>query len=160
METPVNIRWFYLSDNTFYQFKKEDIYYDTTSNFTSNGIVSLRIPEDINKNNTIIQGDHYWILVAARGKITKVLGKIIQIKTHAVETRWVNNNDPNHYSNLENLPKIKALAKKKSAIASVEQVGPFFGGHPKESKKLLWTRVSERLRHKGRAVNLWDFSIL
>ena len=160
METPVNIRWFYLSDNTFYQFKKEDIYYDTTSNFTSNGIVSLRIPEDINKNNTIIQGDHYWILVAARGKITKVLGKIIQIKTHAVEARWVNNNDPNHYSNLENLPKIKALAKKKSAIASVEQVGPFFGGHPKESKKLLWTRVSERLRHKGRAVNLWDFERL
>jgi hypothetical protein len=160
LETPISIRWFYLADNNYIQFKKEDFYYDTTFSFTTSGIVSLRIPEDINKNNTILPGDHYWLLVAARGNVKNVLGRALQIKPHAVKVRWVDNGDPDHYAFLSNLPKIKSLVEAQPSITSVEQVGPFFGGHPKESESLLWARVSERLRHKGRAINIWDYERL
>ena len=160
LEEPVEILWFYLADNDYLPITQEDFYYDTTFKFTTSGVVSLRLPEDINRKNTIMPDTHYWLLIAARGRANKVLGSAIQVVAHAVETQWVDNGDESHYSDPASLPKIQELLVKKGSITAVQQVSSFFGGLPKESKELLWTRVSERLRHKGRAINLWDFERL
>lgn len=157
LDTPVEMSWRYLKDNRFIQFKKENFLYDTTFNFTTTGVVSLLIPEDINKNNTILSPDHYWFLVSARGKTAKVLAEALHVHTHAVSANWVDNGDETHYETPDNLPKIEELVNKRSEIASVTQIGSFFGGHAKETEELLRARLSERLRHKNRAVSIWDF---
>src|SRR5690606_13311893 len=43
---------------------------------------------------------------------------------------------------------------------SVQQPYPSFGGKPPESDNEFNTRVSERLRHKDRALTIWDFEHL
>ena len=157
LSAPVEMSWRYLADNHFTEFRKEDFLYDTTYNFTSTGVVSLRIPESINKNNTILSDEYYWLLVSARGETAKILAEALRIKTHAVKVRWRDNGDPRHYQNPKNLPKIQSLLKSRGAIAEVTQIGDFFGGFPEESEEQLRARVSERMRHKQRAVTAWDY---
>ncbi len=160
LETSIRIKWYYLRSNEFLEIKKEQFLYDSTYNFTSTGVVSMIIPEDINKDNTILPPDHYWLIASARGDVSKTLGRAVQIVPHAVEAEWVDNGDPYHYKGSVKLPRIQDLVVKIGAIASVQQIGDFFGGHPKEVEELLWARVSERLRHKGRAINIWDYERL
>ena len=45
-------------------------------------------------------------------------------------------------------------------IKQVYQAAETFGGTIPESRERYYTRVSERLRHKGRAVTLWDYERL
>lgn len=160
LETSIKIKWYYLRHNEFIEIKKEQFLYDTTYNFTTNGVVSILIPEDISKGNSILPPDNYWLVASARGDVAKTLGRALKIVPHAVETQWVDNEDPNHYQENVVLPRIEDLVVKKGAIAAVGQIGDFFGGHPKEANELMWARVSERLRHKGRAINNWDYERL
>ena len=45
-------------------------------------------------------------------------------------------------------------------LGEIDQIGYSFGGRPVEDRKSLFTRASERLRHKQRAVSPWDYERL
>ncbi len=47
-----------------------------------------------------------------------------------------------------------------AAVKAVSQPYPTFGGRPVEDGLAFATRVSERLRHKDRAITLWDYEHL
>jgi hypothetical protein len=44
-----------------------------------------------------------------------------------------------------------------SAVKKIEQPFTSFGGRTKEQNNDFYTRVSERLRHKNRAITIWDY---
>jgi hypothetical protein len=52
---------------------------------------------------------------------------------------------------------IAKLANADSAIKKVEQLYATFGGRAAETGSHFFTRVSERLRHKNRAIAQWDY---
>jgi hypothetical protein len=55
---------------------------------------------------------------------------------------------------------IKEMAVKDTAIKSILQPYQSFDGNPGELDNIYYTRVSERLRHKRRALTLWDYERL
>ena len=55
---------------------------------------------------------------------------------------------------------IRGLVKPIKGIGPAVQPSPSFGGRSPESDRALYTRISERLRHKDRAVQMWDYERL
>jgi hypothetical protein len=53
--------------------------------------------------------------------------------------------------------KISKLLDPLSAVKAVSQPYPSFGGAAAEGDQQFYTRVSERLRHKNRAIARWDY---
>jgi hypothetical protein len=71
-----------------------------------------------------------------------------------------NNNDQSHF---DSALAAESISKLKTAVAEVSKVQqPFasFDGKHKEIGSEFYTRVSERLRHKGRAITPWDYEHL
>src|SRR5690606_40768464 len=48
----------------------------------------------------------------------------------------------------------------RAEIRKVDQPYPSFGGSPLELDRPYYTRISERLRHKDRAITIWDYERL
>ena len=55
---------------------------------------------------------------------------------------------------------ITKLDQPDAAVKGIDQPFPTFGGRPVETTVAFATRVSERLRHKDRAIALWDYEHL
>jgi hypothetical protein len=55
---------------------------------------------------------------------------------------------------------ISKLDRPDAAVKSLTQPFPSFGGRGAEDPRAFYTRVSERLRHKNRAIDLWDYEHL
>ena len=72
----------------------------------------------------------------------------------------MDNGDFNHFQSIQTLPRIKELVKPVGEVKSVNQPDGFFDGRPAEAKSAFYLRVSERLRHKGRGLNIWDIERL
>jgi hypothetical protein len=153
------LEWSYLVDNRWIPFGQEKVLSDTTASLSTSGIVRLAIPEEINRNSTILPADYYWIRVSALGNLSNI-GRAKMIKSQAAEVVWVKNGDPAHYHQLATADPIAELLTPVPEISDVQQVMPFYGGRPAETKKEFYIRVSERLRHKNRASQVWDYERL
>jgi hypothetical protein len=83
------------------------------------------------------------------------------IHAQVAEAAFVNNdNDTSHLINGLPAGTIAKLVERLSQVKSVQQPYATFGGKPEESDALYYRRVSERLRHKNRAITLWDYEHL
>jgi len=75
-----------------------------------------------------------------------------------VEVQFIDNgNDSNHMLTALGKGSISKLKNGLSAVKSVRQPYASFGGRAVESDDALYTRVSERLRHKNRCITTWDY---
>ncbi len=155
------VEWSYLVDNNWVTFKSDNILKDTTGRFIKSGIITLEIPGDISKNNTIMSADLYWIKAMVPSG-AKLASRIIDVKTQAVTAKWKNNGN-NDYSHLVNpLPagSISSFIDDVPQIATVTQPLESFSGRGKESSVRMYARISERLRHKKRGIVGWDYERL
>jgi hypothetical protein len=85
----------------------------------------------------------------------------VAIRAQAVSVRFDDRgNAPAHYE--QPLPggSIDRLREPDARIATIEQPYSSFGAKPTEQPNLFDTRVSERLRHKNRALSAWDYERL
>lgn len=69
-------------------------------------------------------------------------------------------NAADHYDSALVANSIGKLLESMAKVKAVTQPFASFGGRPKEKDKTYFVRVSERLRHKDRAVTLWDYEHL
>lgn len=152
--------WSYMINDEWKEFSQNQILTDTTYSFNNSGIITFDVPRDLTSNNNILPKGQFWLRVALRGDATR-MPRVLHIATQAVSATWVDNG--NGFEHLQKaLPgnSIKGLVTGIAQIRAVEQPFKSFGGRPGEVKKQYYTRVSERLRHKGRAVAAWDFERL
>ncbi|MCI4670775.1 MAG: hypothetical protein MRZ79_21750 [Bacteroidia bacterium] len=85
------------------------------------------------------------------------------VAIHAQAALAVFHNKNNSLEHLDRgLPadSIQKLVNFKPSIKEVNQPYPSFGGKKPEDEPAFYRRVSERLRHKDRAVSCWDFERL
>jgi hypothetical protein len=155
MELPV-IEWFYISDDQWIAFGKNDLIFDTTDRFTTTGIVKLLMPKAISNSNTILPSDKYWIVAAIKGGINLV-GKLKGVYTQALRLSWVPHKEGALWNHHLPANTINSFLQTKTEIAAVIQPSPSFGGRHAEQLSSFHTRVSERLRHRGRCVTTWDY---
>lgn len=154
------LRWHYLADNSWHAFEEHQIAGDTTDELTTSGIVELSIPEGINRNNTILPPELHWLKVSVTRNAGAV-SRLINVHAQAARVTFQDNaNDPAHLEKPLAAETIAKLEAADSALKSIHQLYESFGGLPAETPLNFYTRISERLRHKGRAIAQFDYERL
>lgn len=155
-----DISWDYLSENTWKSFPQENFPADTTNGLVDTGILEIIVPEDATDGNTLLNSALYWI----RAKVvrnTTAIADTVDILSQASLAVFVdNNNDPDHLLQLLKPGSIKAPLVSDPQLKSITQPYTSSKGKPAESDVSFYNRVSERLRHKNRAVTMWDYERL
>lgn len=152
--------WSYLSNNVWKDFSQNKILSDTTDGFNKSGIIKLEMPRDISLGNQILEPDYHWLRVTVKGE-PSLLPRCLKVATQAVSVTWQDNENRDQHLK-EPLPAntIARLASSIQAVRGVHQPFPSFGGRTGETKSEFYTRTSERLRHKNRAISAWDYERL
>ncbi len=154
------VKWQYLADNYWKDFKEYEITKETTNGFLTSGIVTFAVPSGINQNNTILSNQLHWIRAWVE-KDSVAVSEMINIHAQAVQLSFQdNNNDPAFLATPLQSGTISKMEIEDTAIDSINQDYESFGGRQPEQPIQFYTRVSERLRHKGRAVTLYDYERL
>ena len=152
--------WSYMVNNEWRTFSQNQILSDTTNGFNNSGIIELEVPRDLNNDNNVLQGDMHWLCVTVRGAAQN-MPRTLKVATQAVSVTWVDNGTgEEHLQKPLEAHRIQKLASSISQIRKVHQPFPSFGGRVGEDKLAFYTRISERLRHKNRAVSAWDYERL
>ncbi len=154
------IYWSYMVDDEWKEFSQNQILSDTTNSFNNSGIIELNIPKDLTQNNTTLSNGLHWLRVTLRGNALH-MPRTLKVATQAVGVTWVDNGTgETHLKQPLKANSITKLASSISQVRKVHQPFPSYGGRIGEDKLAFYTRSSERLRHKNRAVSAWDYERL
>jgi hypothetical protein len=152
------LSWFYLTANQWRRLETWRVLTDSTHGFLRSGVVTLDLPADISTGNTVMPPGLFWLSVAARGHLDS-FASLYAVYTHGtmVERRL----DGREFTG-DSLKEgaIRRPLSSLPGLAAVTQVGPSFGGRPREDAAAMRTRVGERLRHRNRASTPWDYERL
>jgi len=153
------VAWHYLDNNTWKPLREGfEVVRDGTNGFTATGIVTLALPQNMTLENTILPKGLHWIK-AAVVRNSKATSETIDLHPNAVGTIFTNRSDNDTLRLRAPLP-AESLSKLKIADANIKVVNqPYasFGGHEPEVAQHFYVRASEQLRHKGRAIQKWDY---
>jgi len=152
-----SVEWSYLAGNRFEDLQGR-IVADTTSGWLNSGIVELALPPASSAGR--LPPELYWLRVSVptspRGACD-----VVAIRAQAVSARFEDRgNAPSHYEQPLEVGAVDRLLSPDARIATIAQPFSSFGGQPAEKPETFDTRVSERLRHKGRALSAWDYERL
>ena len=158
-EDDVAITWSFLSKSGWVEFDPTQILSDTTEKLQISGIIEFEIPQQAVSDSSIMPIGLHWI--RGEAKNIAAVGQFVSLHTQAALVTFADReNDPKHLSQPLSKEQINKLAVKNAAIKSVYQPSSSWGGKMKEEGDNFYIRTSERLRHKNRAVNTWDYERL
>ncbi|AGP37775.1 baseplate J/gp47 family protein [Sorangium cellulosum] len=154
---PQPVRWSCLSGDRWIPLEHHRIS-DTTRGLINSGIVELAL--DPVEPSTRLRGDLTWIRAAVE-RNTRSLCDTVAVHTQAVTATFVDDdNAPDHFGAPLPAGTITKLSSAIPEIAGVRQPYASYGGRTAEGAATWATRVSERLRHKQRALTVWDYERL
>jgi len=151
--------WCYLADNQWVEFPENAIF-DGTGELLDSGIVTFAVPAEATQDNTLFPSGMYWIRAAVASESDAVC-RLQRVAAQAMEAVFADQGNPQDFSATP-LPSgtIGKLAVPDSSVKSVSQPFASFGGRGAEQPQDFYQRISERLRHKDRAIDLWDYERL
>ena len=154
-----HIDWSYLRQNQWVDFAANDVQ-DATDELLNSGIVVLSMPRDANNSNTLLASGLHWIRAAVRERSDAVC-RLQLVAAQAMEAVFTDRANSPTFSDTP-LPAmtISKLEVPDAAVKGILQPFPSFGGCGAEQSRAFYTRISERLRHKNRAIDLWDYERL
>jgi hypothetical protein len=157
LEYPKDINWCCLSDNKWIKLDRVNILSDTTNDLRTTGIIELEIPKNATSDDTVMPAGYHW-LCASVDENSQAVNKLINVKAQALVAIFTDRgNDPDHLAEPLKAETISKLEYGISEIKSIAQPYASFGGKTKEVSKDFYTRISERLRHKNRSINIFDY---
>lgn len=153
-------RWYYLSSDQWMELPQRRIISDTTRSFTSSGVITLDIPAGMNNGHTILPGHCFWLRVCADQGSHRA-GHLLGVAAHALTVTWQDlGNATDHLQAPLPAGRIHQSVNALPGIGKILQPCASTGGRAAETGSNLTTRISERLRHKNRAVTSWDYERL
>lgn len=156
--SPQAVEWSYLSGNQWLSLHDGHILSDTSIGLIQSGIIKFQLSEA--EANTLLPADLYWLRAAVKQDAAS-LCDTIAILAQAVSATWIDrNNAPDHLSSPLPAETIRKTVEPLPGIAAIIQPYTSFGGKTAEQDQSFNLRVSERLRHKQRALSLWDYEHL
>ena len=161
------VNWNYLSA-TGWKNLDNSLLADTTANLLKSGIVTFSVPVDVTKSSSEFPLGFTWLMAAIEPDMlapiqtaSEGLPKIIAVNANAVKATFVNNaNDPEHLAVALPANTISKFFDSDAAVKKLTQPFASFGGKKIEEGAKFYTRLSERLRHKNRAITIWDYERL
>ncbi len=152
---PQPIHWWYLNVNQWNSLEEGQLLSDTTNNLLNSGIIKFDLPPV--QPGTLLPPDLYWIRVTIATN-SRSVADTIAIKAQAVSATFEDhNNAPDHLSQPLPAQSITSLTDAQPEVKAIHQPYSSFGGKSPEQAGSFYTRVSERLRHKDRALTCWDY---
>lgn len=154
----LDIAWYYVTGNELRPLPRDAVLRDTTAGLTASGVVTLVVPEDIDRSTTVLPSGLMWLAVAARGDL-RPCPQLRRIATGAVRAERA----PDGSQQKINAVRAGTITQSQPAlpfIGQVRQPAESFSGREAEDRDQYVTRVSERLHHKNRACQVWDYERL
>ena len=154
------VQWYYLgTGNAWIAFDSSEIS-DTTNGLIKSGIIKFSIPDEPSAHNTLMGEPLHWLRATVKEKTQAVCNLIDIVAQAAVVQFFDYKNDGNYFKNTLPASTISKLLVSEAAIKKIAQPYASFGGKAKEDDPSFYRRVSERLRHKDRAISMWDYERL
>lgn len=155
---PPAVEWSILSGNRWLGLADGGILADSTHGLRESGIVKFRV--SATEPSTLLPAKLCWLRAAVRQNCDSICDTVA-IHTQAVSATWVLRDEATDHLN-QPLPPgtITRTANPLPAIRGLSQPYTSYGGKAGERAEFFNARVSERLRHRQRAVTLWDFEHL
>ena len=166
---PPRVGWRYLSDDNWEKFGEDEILSDTTGGLLDTGIIRYHPPSSLDAtashprasaSNQLLPDGYHWFEARVPDNAHAFPKAIAILAQAASATRTIQTPDAEYGA--EPAP-AGTVAKTLTPIAAIDSVmQPFssYGGKGREDGAEFVKRVSERLRHKGRAVSIWDYERL
>jgi hypothetical protein len=155
-----SVSWSYLSGNVWKPFDKLDVVLDETNRLIQTGLVGFTMPRSADQSHTILDDGMTWIRATVKENsdaipdFTHIIAQAIRVTFEDFE------NDPNRLASALPAKTIAKLKNSQAQISKIDQPFASFGGKTAEASEDFYTRISERLRHKQRAVTRWDYEHL
>ena len=150
-------KWSVLAGSSWSELEGRDIVRNTTHNFLRSGIAELQIPGKASIDHTQFDDGLVWLRVTLNKELDSV-ARFIDIHAQATDAQFFDqDNTKDHLKKMLEPGTIGQLVLRRSAIKSANQPYASFEGEPAEAPAAFYQRVSERLRHKSRAVTIWDY---
>ncbi|WP_019867398.1 baseplate J/gp47 family protein [Methylovulum miyakonense] len=154
-----HLHWSYLGNNEWQSFDEYTVE-DGTGGLLNSGIITFAVPDDATSTNTLLPTGQHWLKAAVADRSDAVC-RLQMVAAQGFAATFKNQaNDPAFSAKPLEAGTISKLAQPDAAVKSVSQPFPSFGGKGQEEPNAFYTRVSERLRHKDRAIALWDYEHL
>jgi hypothetical protein len=154
-----HIHWSYLRSNEWIPFDQSEVE-DLTRELLNSGIVTFAMPRDASDADTLLPAGMHWIRAAVASESDAVC-RLILAAAQALEATFTERgNDPAFPGKVLVAGTISKLDQPNAAVKKIIQPFPTFGGRGAELPTAFYTRISERLRHKDRAIALWDYERL
>lgn len=152
-----HLAWTYLSGDRWVEFTPDAVA-DGTDGLLTSGIVTLAVPADASTEHTLLPRGRHWI----RASVATKVDAVCRIREVAAQAALATSVGPAAAADSRELAPgtLGKLATPDAAVKALAQRYPTFGGRPAESTEAFATRVSERLRHKDRAIAIWDYEHL
>lgn len=154
------INWHYLkAGNQWEGFRKEEIA-DATGGLLTSGIIKFSIPSDAARGGTLMGDELHWLKASIAGN-SRAVPRLITVTAQAAAAQFLDYKRTGNYFK-EALPAgaISKLLTGNPAIKTIRQPYASFGGRTLEDDVSWYRWISERLRHKQRAVTPWDYERL
>jgi hypothetical protein len=154
------VEWWMLCNNEWKELDSTAIISNDTDNFLKSGILKFTIPKEATDDNTVLPAGYMWLKARIHKKYNAV-SKTIGIHAQAVVAGFSDNKNNLDHLNA-GLPgdTISKMVNRIPKVKSVSQPYNSFGGQAEENDAAYYRRISERLRHKNRAINSWDYEHL
>jgi len=179
------VQWDILSNNRWQCLSLNNVDADTTHGLKNTGIVSLNIPSVDNVNNTILSSEFTWLRVSTKIQSNLFPNTNAVIPYTLLATQQINQNEVDTVNQelngnlsvkkennpfigtiknplIQSLPAhtINSSIEEIPDIGSIDQPISSFGGRAAETYQAFEVRQGERLHHKKRAIQLWDYERL
>lgn len=153
--TQRKIKWSVLCQNEWRSLTDTEILVDETNGLLQSGIIRFVIPKESDLANTLLPAGKIWIRAQIDEQVDGVCD-FLNIHPQAVKAVWQQRQEANKPLVLE-AETISKMVVKDVNVKKLLQPYASFAGSGLEGLTAYRTRVSERLRHKNRAVNAWDY---
>jgi len=179
--SPPDIEWDYLINNEWFPFQPFEIQDHTRADESSkksllkSGIIEFTLPKSISsKETTILNAGLLWIracaheealpadpnLIQATQRIAALPDLVAVIAQAGIAQFEDQGNSLNHLAVPLPGKTISKFMDSRAAIKTVSQPYNSFDGRMPENDYQFYRRISERLRHKNRAICIWDYERL
>lgn len=153
-----SIGWEYCVNDEWNEFPADAVIRDGTNGFMNSGIVVLDLPEMLRHDHYYLQGGVIQIRAYANDH-AEIVARAIGVTTQAAEVERVLTNG---HEKSTPVPEgtITDVTGSFQGLSTISQPLPSYGGSSPEDRESMIIRVSELLKHRGKAVASRDFERL
>ncbi len=163
---PGDTEWSYLATGDSWEaLSSSAVLIDSTEGFQKPGLIAIAVPRDASLEHDSLKSGLVWLRALIQSA-PESASRTVDVKPHAALARF----QPGSGLTLEDFEQhlliglppgaITRLVQRNANIQRVQQPSPSFGGRGHEGSPEYFQRISERLRHRNRAVTAWDLERL